>query len=247
MHPPQRPVIDLNADLGEEVTDDDALLAVVTSANVACGYHAGTTEIMRRVCAEAARRGVVIGAQVSYQDRENFGRRSLEVDAGLLSQQVADQVGVLSAIALAEGVAVSYVKPHGALYNRVVDDAAQAGAVLVGSGGLPVLGLPGGVLLDLAAAAGRAVWREGFPDRGYTIDGRLLSRDQPGALILDRADIVSQARRLVSGVESLCLHGDSPGAVDNAREVRRALEAAGLDVVAFAQSRQDQSREDQSS
>ena len=236
MNAPRRPVIDLNADLGEEVTDDDALLAVVTSANVACGYHAGNSETMRRVCAEAARRGVVIGAQVSYLDRENFGRRRLDVRADLLRQQVADQVGILSRIAEAEGLAVSYVKPHGALYNRVVGDAAQAQAVLAGSVGLPVLGLPGGVLLDLAAAQGRRVWREGFPDRGYTVEGHLVPRDQPGALILETAAIVDHARRLVAGVESLCLHGDSPGAVANAREVRRALEAEGLSVVAFAKA-----------
>lgn len=219
--------IDLNADLGEEITDDAALLAVVTSANVACGYHAGTPETMRLVCAEAGRRGVTIGAQVSYLDRENFGRVSLDVPADLLREQVADQVGVLSEIAESEGTAVSYVKPHGALYNRVVDDAVQARAVLDGSGDLPVLGLPGGVLLDLAAAGGRTTWREGFPDRGYTPDGRLVPRGQPGALVEGVDAVASRAVELAPDVDSVCVHGDSPTAVTAAQAVRRALEAAG--------------------
>ena len=123
---PPRTRVDLNADLGEEVTDDEALLEVVTSANVACGYHAGSHEIMRRVCAEAVVRGVRIGAQVSYLDREGFGRRADGPGARGAPQQVADQVGALTTIATEEGGAVHYVKPHGALYNRVVDDEVQA-------------------------------------------------------------------------------------------------------------------------
>jgi UPF0271 protein len=219
--------IDLNADLGEEITDDAALLAVVTSANVACGYHAGTPGTMRLVCAEAARLGVTIGAQVSYLDRPNFGRVALDVPADLLREQVADQVGVLSSIAESEGTVVSYLKPHGALYSRVVDDAVQARAVLEGSGDLPVLGLPGGVLLDLAAADGRTTWREGFPDRGYTPDGRLVPRGQPGALVAGADEVASRAVELAAGVDSVCVHGDSPSAVTAAQAVRRALEAAG--------------------
>jgi UPF0271 protein len=219
--------IDLNADLGEEITDDAALLAVVTSANVACGYHAGTPATMRFVCAEAARLGVAVGAQVSYLDRANFGRVALEVPLDLLREQVADQVGVLSGIAVSEGAEVTYVKPHGALYNRVVDDRVQARAVLDGSGDLPVLGLPGGVLLDLAAAAGRTTWREGFPDRGYTAGGRLVPRGQPGALIEGPDAIAARALELAPGVDSVCVHGDSPSAVAAAQAVRRSLEAAG--------------------
>jgi UPF0271 protein len=219
--------IDLNADLGEEITDDAALLAVVTSANVACGYHAGTPATMRFACAEAARLGVAVGAQVSYLDRANFGRIALDVGPDVLREQVADQVGVLSAIAEAEGITVSYVKPHGALYNRVVDDAIQAEAVLDGSGDLPVLGLPGGVLLDLAAAIGRTAWREGFPDRGYTPDGRLVPRGQPGALVEGADVIAARAVELAPGVHSVCVHGDSTTAVSAAHAVRRALEAAG--------------------
>jgi UPF0271 protein len=218
--------IDLNADLGEEVTDDAALLAVVTSANVACGYHAGSAAIMRAVCAEAARRGVAVGAQVSYDDRASFGRVARDVAYEVLREQVADQVGTLASIAGAEGTSVRYLKPHGALYHRVIDDEEQATAVLAGSAQLPVLGMPG-AFLTLAAAAGRPIFHEGFPDRGYTADGRLVPRSEPGALIEDEDGIVAQALTLAGTVDSVCLHGDSPGAVAHAVAVRRALEAAG--------------------
>lgn len=228
-----RQSIDLNADLGEEVTDDAALLAVVTSANVACGYHAGNAAIMGAVCAEAARLGVAVGAQVSYDDRASFGRVARDVPHDVLREQIADQVGTLAQIASAAGTSVRYVKPHGALYHRVVDDEEQAAAVLAGSGDLPVLGMAG-ALLTLAAEAGRAVFREGFPDRGYTPDGRLVSRADPGALVEDEAGIVAQALALAGDVESLCLHGDSPGAVEHARAVRAALEAGGLVLRPFA-------------
>jgi 5-oxoprolinase (ATP-hydrolysing) subunit A len=222
--------IDLNADLGEEVTDDAALLRIVTSANVACGYHAGTAAIMRAVCDQAAARGVSVGAQVSYDDRENFGRVPRDVPRALLREQVADQVGTLSEVAASAGTTVRYVKPHGALYHRVIDDEEQAAAVLEGSGRLPVLGMPG-ALLRGAQAAGRAVWHEGFPDRGYAADGRLLPRDRPGALLDDAEAIAAQALALAASaehpVDSLCVHGDSPGAVGHADAVRRALEGAG--------------------
>lgn len=218
--------VDLNADLGEEVTDDAALLAVVTSANVACGYHAGSEAIMRAVCEEAAVRGVSVGAQVSYDDRPEFGRVARDVPYGVLREQVADQVGTLSTIAVSAGTSVRYVKPHGALYHRTIDDHEQAAAVLDGSGHLPVLGMPG-ELLRRAESMGRGVFLEGFPDRGYGPDGRLLPRGEPGALVTDEAAIVAQALDLAGSVDSLCLHGDSPGAVDHARAVRRALEDAG--------------------
>jgi 5-oxoprolinase (ATP-hydrolysing) subunit A len=222
-------VVDLNADLGEEVTDDEALLALVTSANVACGYHAGSPAIMRAVCAVAAERGVSVGAQVSYADRENFGRVALDVPGDVLREQIADQVGILSAAAASQGVQVRYVKPHGALYHRTREDAEQAAAVLEGSGTLPVLGMPG-VLLDLAAEAGRATILEGFPDRAYDGD-RLRPRDQPGAVLTDDDAIVAQALALAGSVRSLCLHGDTPGAVAHAHAVRTALEAAGWSLV----------------
>jgi UPF0271 protein len=219
--------VDLNADLGEEVTDDPALLAVVTSANVACGYHAGNATIMATVCAEAARLGVSIGAQVSYDDRAGFGRVAREVAYDVLRDQVADQVGTLAGLAAAAGTSVRYLKPHGALYHRVLDDEEQARAVLDGSGDLPVLGMPGR-LLTLAAEAGRTVFHEGFPDRGYTPDGRLVPRSEPGALVTDEHRIVAQALALAATVDSVCLHGDSPGAVAHAAAVRRGLAAAGL-------------------
>jgi UPF0271 protein len=224
--------IDLNADLGEGVTDDDGLLAVVTSANLACGFHAGDEGTMLAVCERAAELHVVIGAQVSYADRENFGRRHLEVAADVLVEWVAEQVGLLRDVAARAGVAVSYVKPHGALYNRVVDDAEQAAAVLRGSGDLPVLGLPGSAILRLAERAGRAAVREGFPDRGYAAPGRLLPRDQPGALVEAPHEIAGNAVRMArSGeVQSLCVHGDSPGAVQAAAAVRAALHDGGFDV-----------------
>lgn len=242
--------VDLNADLGEEITDDAGLLAVVTSANLACGYHAGSPAIMRAVCAQAALRGVAVGAQVSYDDRPGFGRVELEVPYEVLREQIADQVGTLAAIAASEGIAVSYVKPHGALYHRTMRDEAQARAVLDGStlgsvgsvgspaddappSGLPVLGMEG-VLLGLARAAGRAVWREGFPDRGYDDTGLLLPRSAPGALIAETDAIVAHALELAGSVDSLCLHGDSAGAVDHARAVRTGLERAGWTLRAFS-------------
>ncbi len=238
MQPTGQRVVDLNADLGEEVTDDEALLAVVTSANVACGFHAGNPAVMRAVCETAAGRGVRVGAQVSYHDREGFGRRPMEVPAATLTAQVAEQVGLLGDVADSCGTGVSYVKPHGALYNRVVDDDDQAAAVLAGSGDLPVLGLAGGRLLALAAASGRAVFTEAFPDRGHRVgrDGvrRLVPRGEPGAVVSDPDEIAARAIGLADGVDSLCVHGDAPTAVAAAHAVRTALEAAGFRVRPFA-------------
>lgn len=222
--------IDLNADLGEEVTDDAGLLAVVTSANVACGFHAGTRETMHAVCAEAVRRGVAVGAQVSYDDRAHFGRVALDVAPAVLREQVATQVGVLSEIAAAEGGGVAYLKPHGALYHRVAVDGDQAAAVLDGSGDLPVMGMPGSLLLALAEQRGRGVRLEGFPDRGYTGEGALVPRGEPGAMVTDPEEVAGRAVALAARVDSVCVHGDSPGAVATAHAVRRALEAAGLVV-----------------
>lgn len=227
--------IDLNADLGEGVTDDRGLLAVVTSANVACGYHAGDEATMRAVCAEAARLGVVVGAQVSYADREGFGRVPRDVPADVLREQVAHQVWLLEEAARASGTRVSYVKPHGALYHRVVDDEVQARAVLEGSGDLPVLGLPGSRLLELAEAWGRGAHREGFPDRAYTDDGRLVPRDRPGAVHHEPEVIAARALEMArsGSVASVCVHGDSPAAVRSATRVRQTLEQAGLTLRSF--------------
>ncbi|MFF3318274.1 LamB/YcsF family protein [Streptomyces sp. NPDC003035] len=248
--------IDLNADLGEgfgrwTLTDDEELLSVVTSANVACGFHAGDAVTMRRVCELAAARGVRIGAQVSYRDLAGFGRRSMDVPADELAAEVAYQIGALGVFARAAGSAVSYVKPHGALYNRVVRDEEQAAAVvdgvLLAGGGLPVLGLPGSRLHEAAEKAGLPVVAEAFGDRAYKADGSLLPRGQEGAVVTDPAEVVERSvsmarfgvvtahcgRSVAVRPRSLCLHGDTPGAVGLARRVRARLEASGVSVEAF--------------
>jgi UPF0271 protein len=250
-------VIDLNADLGEgfgvwRLGDDEALLGLVTSANVACGFHAGDPSTMRRVCERAAAGGVAIGAQVSYRDLAGFGRRFIDVDPGELADDVLYQLAALDGIARAGGSRASYVKPHGALYNAVVGHEAQARAVVAAVAaydrGLPVLGLPGSALLRAAESAGLRTVREGFADRGYTPGGTLVPRREPGALVRDPAEVAERAVRMALGgevlavdgtrvpvaIESVCVHGDTPGAVDLARAVRGALEAAGLTPTAFA-------------
>ncbi|MEU8775630.1 5-oxoprolinase subunit PxpA [Streptomyces sp. NPDC048606] len=256
---PSAVAIDLNADLGEgfgrwTLTDDEALLSVVTSANVACGFHAGDPSIMRRVCELAAGRGVRIGAQVSYRDLAGFGRRAMDVPAGELADEVAYQIGALEVFARAAGSRVSYVKPHGALYNRTVHDAAQAGAVVAGirlaagERGLPVLGLPGSLLLEAVAGAGWEPVAEAFADRAYTPAGTLVPRGEPGAVVHDPDEVVARALSMAAGrtvtaadgsripvaARSLCLHGDTPGAAVLARRVREALGGAGVRVEAFA-------------
>lgn len=250
-------VIDLNADLGESfgswrLGDDDAMLEIVTSANVACGFHAGDPFTLERTCALAAERGVRIGAQVSYRDLAGFGRRFLDCSEGELRADVLYQLGALQAMCIAAGTSLAYLKPHGALYNTVVHHEAHAravvSAVVAFDPGLPVLGLPGGLLLERVRAAGLRTVTEAFVDRGYTPDGRLVPRGQPGDLIDDPDAAAARVLRLVNdGVitavdgtevpmhaESLCTHGDSPGAVAMARRVRQAMEAAGVEVRAFA-------------
>lgn len=233
---PEIAVLDLNADLGEEITDDEGLLEVVTSANVACGFHAGNAQVMRAVCERAAERGVLIGAQVSYADREGFGRRPMDPAVDVLRGWVGEQVALLESVAAAAGTRVRYVKAHGALYNRIADDPEQAAAVLAGSGELPVLGLPGSAVLRLAREQGRTVVPEGFPDRGYTPAGRLVPRSEPGALVEGADAVAAHAVRLAraGAVRTLCVHGDAPGAVETARAVRRALGQAGIAVRPWA-------------
>ncbi|WP_086561352.1 LamB/YcsF family protein [Streptomyces africanus] len=249
--------IDLNADLGEgfgrwRLTDDERLLSVVTSANVACGFHAGDPATMRRVCELAVERGVRIGAQVSYRDLAGFGRRAMDVPPAELAAEVAYQIGALEVFARAAGGRVAYVKPHGALYNRVVHDAEQAGAVvggvLLADASMPVLGLPGSRLLELAGKAGLPVVTEAFADRAYTDAGTLVPRTLEGAVVTDPDTVVERSLGLARSGEvvshsgtrievrarSLCLHGDTPGAVELARRVRERLEASGVRVEAFA-------------
>jgi UPF0271 protein len=249
--------VDLNSDLGEgfgvwRLGDDDALLDVVTSANVACGFHAGDAPTMRRVCERAAGHGVAVGAQVGYRDLAGFGRRRIDVDPDVLTAEVLYQVGALDAFARAAGTSVAYVKPHGALYNTTVEDEVQAGAVVRAvrehGGALPVLGLPRSALLAAAGAAGLRAVPEGFADRGYTPAGTLVPRGEHAALVTDPAAVAERAVRMavdgrveaVDGsvvavdVASLCVHGDTPGAVTIARAVRDALEAAGVPLRPFA-------------
>jgi UPF0271 protein len=251
-------LIDLNADLGEgfgvwRLGDDEALLDVVTSANVACGFHAGDPVTMRRVCAAAADRGVAIGAQVGYRDLAGFGRRRIDLPPHELSADVLYQLGALDACARAAGTHVRYVKPHGALYNTAADDPEQAAAIASGITAfdrmLPLLGLPGSALADAAHAAGLPFVPEAFADRAYTPTGRLVPRSESGAVIEDPYEVVARAAAFalhhrvttsdasVLAVEprSLCVHGDTPGAVYLATEIRRTLIDAGVTLAPFAQ------------
>jgi len=253
---PTGTTVDLNSDLGEgfgvwTLGDDEALLGVVTSANVACGFHAGDPDILRRVCYQAAERGVVIGAQVGYRDLAGFGRRAIDVNPGTLTNDVIYQIGALDGFARVAGTRVRYVKPHGALYNTVVHHTAQAVAVveaiLLYDASLPLMGLPGSVLLTLADEAGLHTVTEAFADRGYTPEGTLVPRSEPGALLHDPRQVAERMTRMVMTgriqaldgtdvtvhADSICVHGDSPGAVEMAVAVRQALVAAGVDIRPF--------------
>lgn len=248
--------IDLNADLGEgfgvwRLGDDDAMLGIVTSANVACGFHAGDPAGLLRVCRSAAARGVRIGAQVSYRDLAGFGRRFIDVAAEDLIADVVYQIGALQAIAQAAGSSVSYVKPHGALYNTIVTHSEQAAAVAEAvrlvDPGLPVLGMAGSAFFDEAARRGLRTVAEAFADRAYRPDGRLVSRRERGAVLHDPAQIADRVAAMVTSgqvdatdgtqldmkAESVCVHGDSPGAVQIATAVRDRLEASGIEIRAF--------------
>jgi 5-oxoprolinase (ATP-hydrolysing) subunit A len=248
--------VDLNADLGESfgrwtLGDDEAMLDVVTSANVACGFHAGDPRGLLRVCEQAAERGVVIGAQVGYRDLAGFGRRFIDLDPADLMADVVYQLGALQGICAAVGARVRYVKPHGALYNAVVHHDAQARAVVEAvqrvDPSLPVLGLPGSALLAVAEAAGLATVTEAFADRAYTSQGTLVARGEAGAVLHDPESVAARALRLVVtgqveaadgtpvavAARSLCVHGDSPGAVSMATAVRGALESAGVHLAPF--------------
>ncbi|MFM2071413.1 MAG: hypothetical protein RLZZ623_1676 [Actinomycetota bacterium] len=236
--------VDLNADLGEgfgrwSLGDDLGLMPIITSANVACGFHAGDPVIMRSTCAAATQHGVVVGAQVSYLDLAGFGRRFIDIDPIELTDSVLYQIGALDALATAAGTRVRYVKPHGALYNAIVHHEAQAAAVveaLVTHGGdLPLLALPGSVSMRAADQRGIRTVAEGFADRAYTPDGRLVPRSEPGALITDPDAVAAQAVRLArQGLESICVHGDNAHSVAFAAAVRHALEADGSVVAPFA-------------
>jgi UPF0271 protein len=248
-------VIDLNADVGERTggggrAEDEAILGCVTSASVACGFHAGDAHIMRAVCEAAVARGVRIGVHVGYDDRPGFGRRELGARPGRLRDEAIYQIGALTACAAAAGGRVVYLKPHGALYARCAADPDAAAAIVEAAalgGGLALLGPPGSELLAAAAARGLPRAAEGFADRAYRADGGLVARSEPGSVLsppqaLDQAAGIARDEQVpcVDGsviplrVDSLCLHSDTPGAGGLARALRARLEAAGVEIRPFA-------------
>lgn len=255
--------VDLNSDLGESfgawrMGDDDAMLDLVTSANLACGFHAGDPLTMLAACRASAARGVVIGAHPSYRDLVGFGRRDLAIAPDALRADLLYQVSALTGMAAHAGTVVRYIKPHGALYNRAAVDSTTSGVVaeVAAELGLPVLGLPGSTLEAACGRTGAGFHAEAFADRGYRADGTLAPREQPGAILTDPEVVAARAVRLVVDGEvdtvdggtlalrpaSLCLHGDTPGAVGLAVAVRAALRAAGAELRAFLDPTADLSR-----
>ena len=249
--------IDLNSDLGENVpervvADDAAMLGIVSSANVACGFHAGSPEGIRTTLADAVAHGVTIGAHPSYRDYEGFGRRKMDVASATLQAHVEYQLGALLGLTSTVGGAVRYVKPHGALYNTIARDERQArdvvAAVKAIDPSLVLLGLAGGVVLDIAEAAGLATAAEAFADRAYTPGGELDSRTEEGAVLHDADAVAARMLRLArEGVieaidgsdvavraDSICVHGDSAGAIEMAAATRTLLEAEGIVIAPFA-------------
>jgi UPF0271 protein len=229
--------IDLNCDLGEGCPDDAELMPLITSANVACGFHAGDPETARTALESAAAQGVQVGAHPGFPDRVYFGRRELERGAREVFDDCVYQVGALAGLARAAGVLLRYVKPHGALYNMACRDDHYARPVVDAAAlfGLAVLGLPGSRLE--AACAGRCAFvAEGFADRRYLPDGSLVPRSRPDAFVTDPAEAVRQVERLVRdrGVRTLCVHGDNPQALAFVRALREALTRQGVTIRAFA-------------
>jgi 5-oxoprolinase (ATP-hydrolysing) subunit A len=248
--------IDLNSDLGESygawaMGDDEAMLSTVSSANVACGFHAGDPLGILKTVQAAAKQGVSIGAHVSYPDRVGFGRRDMDVTSAELTADVIYQIGAIKGVAAAAGVTVVYVKPHGALYNRIAHDPKQGQAVIDGikaiDPNLVLMGLAGAPILELAQKSGLKTVAEAFADRAYTPGGELVSRREAGSVLHD-TDLI--ARRMLQlaregtleaidgstikiDAQSICVHGDSPGAVAIAQEIRRAFEADGIIVRSF--------------
>ena len=250
------PVIDLNSDVGESfgnwtMGDDAAIFESVSSANVACGFHAGDPSTIAQTCRDAVAAGVTIGAHVAYRDLAGFGRRFLDCSYTELLDDVLYQLGALQGLARAAGSEVRYVKPHGALYNTIVRHEVHARAVVDAvrafDKDLPVLLLPGAVALDIAADAGLRGVAEAFADRNYRPDGTLVSRREPNAVIHDAGTVTANMVRLategtitaVAGTEipmqaeSICVHGDTAGAVAMAKAVRAGLEDAGVSISSF--------------
>lgn len=249
--------IDLNSDLGEgygawAMGDDAAMLKIVSSANIACGFHAGDPAGILACLREAAARGVTVGAHISYPDRGGFGRRDMDVAQADLTADTIYQIGALQGLAHAAGTRVAYVKPHGALYNRIAHDATQAAAVIAGikaiNPDLILMGLAGAPILTQAQAEGLCVVAEAFADRAYRPDGQLVSRRDPGAVLHDPDLIADRMVRLAQHGEieamngavlhlkadSICVHGDSPGAVAISARIRQRLMEAGVVIQSFA-------------
>jgi UPF0271 protein len=229
--------IDLNCDLGEGCPQDVALLPLITSANVCCGWHAGDPATAMTTLEGARQHGVRVGAHPGFADREHFGRRELVQSEKQIEVDSVYQVGALIALARAAGTSVAYLKPHGALYNMACRDDAYARPVIAVAAffQLPLLGLPGSRLQALSAGRCRFV-AEGFADRRYRPDGSLVPRDQPEAFVHDPAEAVAQTGRLVRerGIETVCVHGDNPQALAFVRALRQALLDAGYRLRAFA-------------
>jgi 5-oxoprolinase (ATP-hydrolysing) subunit A len=230
--------IDLNADLGEGFPNDQALLDLVTSASICCNEHAGSIDVIQRTLAQAAERGVVVGAHPGYRDRDGFGRREQALTKETLRQLIRDQLVFIKSLADEAGLLVRFLKPHGALYNQAQREPEIARGVIAaldGESPLPLIGQPGSLLEQMAAARSIPYIPEGFPDRRYRDDGSLVPRTEPGAVLHEPADIEDQVLRLVDGgrVATLCIHGDDPRAVGNAELVRRILTRRGISIRSF--------------
>ena len=229
--------IDLNCDLGEGMDTDEAIMPYLTSANIACGFHAGDERTMRETLRLAQRFGVNAGAHPSWDDRENFGRKEMDVSPAEAEKLVFEQIRILAVIAKEEGVMLTHVKPHGALYNQSAKDVelanAIARAVKTVSVDLILVGLAGSRSLEAGREMGIRVAAEGFPDRGYNADGSLMSRLLPGALIESPEDVARHAIELVKTgkMDTLCLHGDHTNAGENAKMLKDVLEKNGVEIV----------------
>lgn len=228
--------IDLNCDLGEGIGNDEAIMPYITSANIACGFHAGDQHTMRETLRLAKRFGVNAGAHPSWNDRENFGRKEMDASPEEAGKLVFEQIQTLAKIAKEEDVALTHVKPHGALYNQSAKDVelarAIARAVKNFGGGLILVGLAGSRSVEAGREAGITVAAEGFPDRGCNPDGTLRPRGLPGALIESPEEVARQAVILIETMklDTLCLHGDHPNAAANAMLLRKMLEGNGIAV-----------------
>ena len=231
------PTIDLNADLGEGDAGDEELLRVVSSCNIACGGHAGDTQSMQATVACAIANGVAIGAHPAYPDREGFGRRSGFLSGNKLRISLAAQIAMLAAIAEKNGTVLTHVKPHGALYNDAVNNRELADIIVsvveATLPGVALVGLPSSEMQNAASSRSLKFIAEGFVDRAYREDGQLVPRSEPGAVHVSLEKVLSQAVALVGKVDSLCIHGDSPGAAEIARAVRKELEKQGVMIRAI--------------